>query len=223
MIFSILTLFPDMFRGPFDFSKIKHAKEQDIISINIINIRDFATDNYKTVDDRPYGGGIGMILKVDVVDRALQFAKNQFTEKSSHSILLDPQGTRFTQKEAVALTQKEHIILVCGHYEGVDARVRQLVDESISIGDFVVTGGELPAMTIVDAVTRLLPGVLRNETTITNETFMGEYREPPQYTRPAEYQGMKVPDILLGGNHAEIKKWNAQFSKATVGKKKTTK
>ena len=197
---------------PLQESILKKAQDKKLITVNLINIRDFATNNYKTVDDKPYGGGAGMIMKVDIIDRALEHTKKLYPKLQAHTILLDPQGKRFTQKEAIAFSQKEHLIFVCGHYEGVDARVRELVDDVVSIGDFVVTGGELPAMCMVDSISRLVPGVLRNETAVQNETFMGDYREPPQYTRPEEYKGMKVPDVLLGGNHKKIEEWKSQFS-----------
>ncbi len=208
MKISILTLFPDMFAGPFDSSIIKRAKEKGIVDISFVNIRDFATDAYGSVDDHPYGGGVGMILRVDVVDRALQQVKT----KNSRIILLDPQGTPYTQKKAKELSTIDHLILICGHYEGVDERIRSLVDEEISIGDYVVTGGEIPAMMVVDSVVRLLPGTLVKSEATENESFSQDSLEYPQYTRPEVYKDMKVPDVLLSGNHKEIEKWKKEQS-----------
>ena len=161
MTISILTLFPEMFAGPFDHSIIRRAKDKNIVHINFVNIRDFSSDTYKTVDDHPYGGGVGMIMRVDVVNRALEHMKALCKRTSCKTILLDPQGTPYTQAKAKELSSIDHLILICGHYEGVDERVRSLVDETISIGDFIVTGGEIPAMVLIDSVVRLLPGVLK--------------------------------------------------------------
>lgn len=206
MKFTILTLFPEMFAGPFDYSIVKRAKNQGKISIDFVNIRDFATDTYKSVDDHPYGGGVGMILRVDVVDRALRNRKGKI-------VLLDPRGERYTQKKAREYAKLDHLVLVCGHYEGVDARVDRLVDEKLSIGDYVLTGGELPAMVIIDSITRLLPGVLKKAEATQSESFTKEgVLEFPQYTRPENYKGLKVPDVLLSGNHAEIEKWKIKLS-----------
>lgn len=212
MIFSILTLFPQMYQGPFDFSIIKRAKEKKQITINLIHIRDFANDTYGTVDDRPYGGGVGMLLKVDVVDRALNHTKNLYPDITPYSILMDPKGKTLTQLKARDLVNKKHVIVIAGHYEGVDARIETLVDESISIGNYVLTGGELPSMVLIDTVVRLLPGVLTKPHASVNESFTDDALEPPQYTRPELYKNMKVPPVLLSGNHAEIRKW--QQSKA---------
>ncbi len=207
MTISILTLFPDMFAGPFNNSIIKRAKEKGIVDISFVNIRDFATDKYKTVDDHPYGGGVGMILRVDVVDRALQNIKDK---QNSRIILLDPQGTPYTQAKAKNLSIFDHLIFICGHYEGVDERIRSLVDEEISIGDYVLTGGEIPAMVVVDSVVRLLPGTLTKPHATVDESFSAPLLEYPQYTRPETYKGMKVPDILLSGDHKKIKTWRKQ-------------
>lgn len=219
MTISILTLFPDMFAGPFDHSIIKHAQEKGIVTITFINIRDFATDKYKSVDDHPYGGGLGMIMRVDIIDRAIQKQKGRI-------ILLDPRGTTFTQQKARELSALDHLILVCGHYEGVDARVTSLVDETISIGDYVLTGGELPAMVITDSIVRLLPDVLKEEATSSesfsihppSSTFHSPILEYPQYTRPEEYKGMRVPDVLLSGNHKKIEEWRKNNTTARRGR-----
>ena len=209
MTVSILTLFPEMFQGPFDYSIVKRAKDQEKIAIHIINIRDFSTDKYKSVDDHPYGGGLGMVLKVDIIDKALSNVKCQMSNVKCKErvILLDPRGTTFTQKKAREFSKLDHLILICGHYEGVAARVRTLADESISIGDYVLTGGELPAMVITDTIARLLPGILKKEAS-QNESFSPSHTlEYPQYTRPEEYKRMRVPEILLSGNHEKIKDW----------------
>lgn len=210
--FSILTLFPDMFAGPFEYSILKRAISKKLISVQLINIRDFSEDAYKSVDDRPFGGGAGMILRVDILDKALQFAKKQYKKaKHTQSILLDPRGTTYTQKIAASYAKTiDHFIIICGHYEGVDERVRQLVDQQLSIGDYVVTGGEIPAMILVDSVTRLLPGVIREESPL-SESFDGGL-EYPQYTRPQTYKGMTVPEILLSGDHKKIEQWKIDKS-----------
>lgn len=201
MKISILTLFPDMFSGPFSQSIIKRAIDKNLLSIEFINIRTFATDKYKTVDGHPYGGGVGMILRVDVVDRAFKSVGN------GHKILLDARGAPYTQKKARAFSKLDHLILLCGHYEGVDARVKTLVDEEISIGEYVLTGGEIPAMVIADSVARLVPGVLKTEATADESYGQPHIVEYPQYTQPRRWSGMNVPDVLLGGNHAAIAAW----------------
>ncbi len=214
MKISILTLFPQMFAGPFEHSIIKRAQDKKLLEIEYINIRDFADDRYKTVDDRPYGGGIGMVMKVDVLHRALQAIKKDLQPTTyklqARVVLLDPKGTPFTQSKAQEYCDLDHLILICGHYEGVDARIATYIDESLSIGPFVLTGGELPAMVVADAVTRLIPGVLPHGAT-TDESFNAQNTlEYPHYTRPEEYEGQKVPDVLLSGNHKEIEKWRRQ-------------
>ncbi|MBI3955973.1 tRNA (guanosine(37)-N1)-methyltransferase TrmD [Candidatus Gottesmanbacteria bacterium] len=208
MTISILTLFPSMFAGPFDYSIVRRAQEKGIATINLVNIRDFATDKYKSVDDHPYGGGVGMVMRVDVIDRALESQKSKVKSQKSKTILLDPRGKTFTQKKAREFSQLDHLILVCGHYEGVDERVHEIVDESISIGDYVLTGGEIPAMVITDSVVRLLPGVLKKESAKLLESFTQHHMlEHPQYTRPEVYKGMTVPAVLKSGNHKRIEEW----------------
>ena len=197
-----------MFVGPFDFSIIKRAQDKQILGIKILDIRDWAADKYKSVDDRPYGGGAGMIMRVDIIDRAVA------AMGKGKVILLDASGEKFTQKKAVDLSKEEHLILICGHYEGVDHRVHEYIaDEVISVGDYVLSGGEIPAMVVVDTVVRLLPGVLGNKESLLEESFT-EHRIPnteyPQYTRPEEYKEWKVPDVLMTGDHAKIKKWRAE-------------
>jgi len=213
MRFDIITLFPQMFMGPLSESIISRAKEKGLIEINLHQLRDYSQDKHHNVDDTPYGGGKGMVLRVDVVDNAINNVKAQNPNiKKQRTILLSPRGRTFNQDIAKEFTKYDNIILICGHYEGFDERVRDLVDEEISIGNFVLTGGEIPAMAVVDTVSRLVPGVLA-ENSPEEESFMqkdkeGKYLlEYPQYTRPEEYKGKKVPEILLSGNHAEIEKW----------------
>ena len=207
MTVSILTLFPEMFQGPFDYSIVKRAKNQEKVVINLIHIRDFANDKYRSVDDHPYGGGLGMIMRVDIIDAAISNAKCQIPNEKTKTILLDPRGTPYTQAKAREFAKLDHLILICGHYEGVDERIRTLADESISIGDYVLTGGELPAMVITDTVARLLPGVLKKEATQKESFSVSHTLEYPQYTRPEEYKSLRVPNILLSGNHKKIEEW----------------
>lgn len=209
MKIDILTIFPEMFKGPFDESLLKRAQDKGLVKIKIHNLRHWAKDKHKTVDDKPFGGGPGMVIKVEVIDRTL----NDLKKKNSKTILLTPQGKAFNQKVAHRLSKLEHIILICGHYEGVDERIRQnLVDEEISIGDYVLTGGEIPAMVVVDTVVRLIPGVVGKEESLKEESFSPPANglEYPQYTRPAEYKGWKVPEILLSGNHKKISQWRKE-------------
>ena len=210
MKIDILTLFPEMFGGPFDHSIVKRAREVGKVEIKIHNLRDWAIDKHNTVDDRPYGGGAGMVLRVDVVDNAL----SDLRKKNTKTILLSPQGKVFKQKKAREFSRLKHIILVAGHYEGFDQRVREhLVDEVISIGEYVLTGGELPAMIITDTIVRLIPGVLSEDAT-KNESFSEENTlDYPQYTRPEKYKGWSVPPTLLSGNHKEIEEWRKEKQK----------
>jgi tRNA (guanine37-N1)-methyltransferase len=214
MRIDILTLFPEMFAGPLDYSIVKRAQEKNDLQIKIHNLRDWATDKYKSVDDHPYGGGAGMILRVDIIEKAISTLKSQITNhKSQKVILLDAGGKRFTQKKAVQLSKETHLIIICGHYEGVDHRIHEhIADEVISVGDYVLSGGEIPAMVVVDTVVRLLPGVLGNPNSLEEESFNETGVEYPQYTRPEEYKGWKVPKVLLSGNHKEIKKWREKAS-----------
>jgi len=215
MQIDILTLFPEMFKGTFNESMLKRAQKNNLAAINIHNLRKWAVDKHNTVDDRPYGGGAGMVIMVEPVDRALA----NLRQKSSHVILMSPQGNRFTQQTAQKLSKHKHLIIICGHYEGFDERIREhLIDEEISLGDFVLTGGEIPTMAIVDATVRLLPGVLGKKESLAEESHTKPgYLEYPHYTRPVEYQGWEVPEVLLSGNHAEIKKWREENSRKTSG------
>ncbi len=212
MRFDILTLFPDMFEKVLGESIIGRAKEKEIIHIYLHNIRDFSTDKHKRVDDYPYGGGLGMVFQCQPLFTALDFLKNELGE-NPHVLLMSPQGKLFNQDKAKSLLKYKNITLICGHYEGVDERViEELVDEEVSIGDFVLTGGEIAAMAIVDSVARLVPGVLKEEESYSMETFNDGLLEYPQYTRPAEFMGLTVPEILLTGHHANIEKWRRRES-----------
>ena len=209
MIVDIITLFPDMFSGTFDMSILKKAKEKGLVEINFHDLRQFGITERKTVDDRPYGGGAGMILRIDVIDNALTSIKAKPKSKNSKIILLDAGGEKFTQKKAYEYSSLKRLVLICGHYEGIDHRVHDhIVDEIISIGDYVLTGGEIPAMVITDTVTRLIPGVIKKESLLEESHSMEEIEtEYPQYTRPPLYKKWGVPEILLTGNHKNIDIW----------------
>ena len=208
MKFDILTLFPEMFEA-LDESIIGRAKEKSLIEINLINIRDFSKDKHKKVDDTPYGGGAGMVMMPDVVYDAYSSIKDR---ENAKVIYLSPQGKTLNQEKVKELSKENHLILLCGHYEGIDQRVLdEIVDEEISIGDYVLTGGELPAMVLVDSVSRYVEGVLKAES-IEEESFSSNLLEYPQYTRPEEFRGKKVPDVLISGHHENIKKWRDEKS-----------
>jgi tRNA (guanine37-N1)-methyltransferase len=209
MKIDILTLFPEMFTGPFDASIIKRAESKDLIKVDVHDLRKWGEGERRNVDDRPYGGGVGMILRVDIIDKALKDLRT----KNSKVILLDATGEKYTQQKAKELSKQQHLILIAGHYEGVDHRVHEnLVDEVISIGDYVLTGGEIPSMVLVDSVIRLIPGVLgKDESSLDESHKEPGYLEYPQYTRPEDYKGNKVPKVLLSGNHKEIEKWRKKL------------
>jgi len=208
MHYDIFTLFPGMFQGPLSESILKRAQEQGLLSIALHNIRDATSDKHHIVDDYPYGGGAGMVMKPDPL-----FTSVEAVYQGGPIILLSPQGQLFTQQIARELSQEVRLTLICGHYEGIDERVRQhLVTDELSIGDYVLTGGELAAMVVVDAVSRLLPGVLGGEESILEESHSSGLLEYPHYTRPSDYRGWRVPDILLSGNHAEIAGWRRKES-----------
>ena len=213
MKIDIITLFPGMFAGPFNDSIVKIAREKKLVKIKIHNLRKWAKDKHKTVDDRPYGGGKGMVFMIKPVFEALKAIAPKAKAQKTKTILLSPQGKTFTQEKAKELAKLDHLVLIAGHYEGFDERIREyLIDEEISIGDYVLTGGELPAMTVVDTVIRLIPGVLDKEAK-ENESFSKEdLLDYPQYTRPSDFKGWEVPEILLSGNHAEIEKWRKEKS-----------
>jgi tRNA (guanine37-N1)-methyltransferase len=205
--FDVLSIFPEMFASPLSFSLLKKAQEKGLLNICLHDIRNWAEDNkHKMTDDAPYGGGCGMVMKIEPVEKALAAIKSQGVE--SLVILMTPQGETFNQKIAAELAEKKQIIIICGRYEGVDERIREhLTDREISIGDYILTGGELSALVLIDAVSRLIPGVLGNEESILSESFSPGLLEYPQYTRPAEYNGWRVPEVLVSGNHAEIERW----------------
>jgi len=211
----ILTLFPEMFQGPFNFSILKRAIDHGLVSMNIHNIRDYTHDKHRTVDDYAYGGGAGMILKPEPIFEAVESIKSNIKPEIGELpvILLTPQGRLFSQQIARELSTYSHLILICGRYEGVDERVREhLVTDEISIGDYVLSGGELAAMVVVDTVVRLLPGVLGSEASLMEDSHVDGLLEYPQYTRPVEYRGWSVPEVLLSGNHAQIAKWRREQS-----------
>lgn len=217
MKFDVLTLFPEMFE-PMKHSIIERASEKDLIDINLINIRDFSKDKHKHVDDTPYGGGAGMLMRPDVVYDAY----SSVSEENAKVIYMSPKGKVLNQNMVKELLKESHLIILCGHYEGIDQRVLdEIVDEEISIGDYVLTGGELPAMVLIDSVSRYVDGVLSNSSTV-EESFSGEDKllEYPEYTRPAEFHGMKVPEVLISGNHQEIARWRREQSLITTYKKR---
>lgn len=206
MRFDILTIFPEIFRSPFEHSILKRAREAGLIEINLVNIRDFAADKHRTTDDYPYGGGSGMVMKPEPIARALRHAEE--VGGKGRVILLSPAGKRFDQEIARRLSAEKHLVFICGRYEGIDERVRErFVDEELSIGDYILTGGEFPAMVIVDAVSRLIPGVLGCSESSEDESFSADMLEYPQYTRPPEFEGMKVPEVLFSGHHADVARW----------------
>lgn len=219
-----------MFKGPFEESILRRAQDKSLVKVKIHNLRKWVIDERGTVDDKPYGGGTGMILMVEPIFKALQALKPKVQSPKCKTILLSPRGKLFNQKIAKELSQLEHLILICGHYEGVDERVSEnLVDEEISIGDYVLTGGEIPAMVVTDAVVRLIPGVIEKPEAIQKESFSCYYDlnhdskpllEYPQYTRPENYKGWRVPKILLSGNHQEIEKWREKKSLEETKKKR---
>ena len=211
MRFDIITIFPEMFAPVLNESIIKRAQQKKRAAIRVHDLRAYTKDKHKKVDDRPFGGGPGMVMTPQPFFDAVKRIKGK---RKGRVILMSPSGKRLTQKLARDLAKQKNLIVLCGHYEGVDERVREkIVDESISIGDYVLTGGEIPAMVLVDCVTRLIPGVLGKEASLENESFENNLLEYPQYTRPANFRGAKVPDVLLSGNHLAIKKWRQEQSR----------
>ncbi len=215
MKIDVVTIFPKMFLPVLNESIIKRAQAKNIVKINIYNLRDFSKERHRKVDDRPYGGGPGMVMRPEPFFEAVKYIKGHGSWVIGHGrvILLSPQGKRLSQTLARRLSKYKHLILLCGHYEGIDERVRRfLVDEEISIGDYILTGGELPAMVLIDAVVRLLRGALGDNTSIIEETFSKNLIEYPQYTRPSEFRGLKVPEVLLSGDHSRITEWRRKES-----------
>ena len=212
MRFDILTLFPDMMRAVLSESIIGRAEKAGILEINYIQIRDFANNKHNSVDDYPYGGGQGMVMQaMPIYDAYMSVIKN--CEHKPHTVYMSPQGKLFDQKTAIRLSKEDHIVILCGHYEGVDERIiEEIVDEEISTGDYVLTGGEIPAMTLVDAVSRMIPGVLSCDASFEDESIYSGLLEHPQYTRPPEFMGREVPEVLLSGHHLNIEKWKRKQS-----------
>lgn len=208
MKIDILTLFPEMFLSPFNESIIKRARDKGLVTLNITNIRDYALDRHMQVDDYPYGGGAGMVMKPDVLSRAIDAA----SQEDCHIIYMSPRGKYLTQSKAADLTAHKNLIILCGHYEGIDERVLNRIDEEISIGDYVLTGGEIPAMVLIDAIVRLIPGVLGDDESSIDESFSDGLLEYPQYTRPSEFEGQEVPGVLLSGHHENIRLWRKRES-----------
>ncbi|HVU28454.1 MAG TPA: tRNA (guanosine(37)-N1)-methyltransferase TrmD [Verrucomicrobiae bacterium] len=215
MKIDVLTLFPAMFAGPLDESIIARARKNDLLELQIHDLRKWTHDRHRTVDDKPFGGGPGMLMKPEPLFEAVESLRREKTKV----ILFSPGGRKFSQEIARELSQEKDLLLVTGHYEGFDERVRlKLADDELSIGDYVLTNGALPAMVVIDAVARLLPGVLGDDESSRDESFSHGLLEYPQYTRPAEFRGMKVPDVLVSGNHAEIEKWRREQAKARTKK-----
>lgn len=208
MKITVLTLFPDMFPPILNESIIKRAKENNLVEFKIINFRDFSGNKHNTVDDTPFGGGAGMLLKVEPIYKALTSIPDY---KDALKILLTPQGKQYNQAIVKSLINYNHIILICGHYEGFDERVRSLIDIEISIGDYVLTGGEIAALAVIDSIVRLIPGALGSKESYEHDSFYEDSLDYPQYTKPREFNGQKVPDVLLSGNHKEIAKWREEM------------
>jgi tRNA (guanine37-N1)-methyltransferase len=210
MEIDVLTLFPRIFEGPLDESILKRAQNKGLVAVRVHNLRDFTHDKHHVVDDKPYGGGPGMLMKPEPIFEAVE----KFRRESSRVVLMTPQGAPLTQIHARKFSEESHLIIICGHYEGVDERVREaLVDEEVSIGDYVLTNGALAAAVFVDAVVRLVPGVLGDEQSADDDSFAAGLLEGPQYTRPPEFRGMSVPEILLSGNHEAVAKWRAECAR----------
>ncbi|MBQ2087502.1 MAG: tRNA (guanosine(37)-N1)-methyltransferase TrmD, partial [Selenomonas sp.] len=212
MRIDMVTIFPEMFAGPFGDSITKRAVDKGILDIHFTNFRDFAEDEHHHVDDSPFGGGAGMVLKPEPMYKAVRDVLARTAEYAANRrvLIMDPSGPTFNQEKAKELAAYDQLVFICGHYEGFDARIYKLADEAISIGDFVLTGGELPAMVITDAVSRMLPGVLGHEESAPTDSFYEGLLEFPQYTRPREFEGMEVPEVLLNGDHAKIRQWRRE-------------
>lgn len=210
MKIDVLTLFPEMFAGPLDVSMVARARKAGLLDLQVRNLRDWTHDRHKTVDDRPFGGGAGMVLKPEPIFEAVEALSGPGTRV----LMMSPAGRPFTQRLAQELSQEAHLLFLCGSYEGFDERIRTLVQDEISIGDYVLTNGGLPAMVVIDAVTRLIPGALGHTDSAADESFSHGLLEYPHYTRPPEFRGMRVPEVLLSGNHAQIEKWRREQAEA---------
>lgn len=222
MLIDIVTIFPAFFKGPLEESLIKKAREKKRVEIRTHDLRKYTRDKHKTVDDKPFGGGPGMVMKPDPIFECVEEIKSKHAR--GRVILLDARGQRLTQKKAQQLSHEEHLILICGHYEGIDHRVHEyLADELISVGDFVTMGGEAPSLCLIEAVIRLIPGVIGNQESLKEESFLEDVEhglEYPQYTRPRDFRGWKVPDVLVSGNHQEVKKWRTKVSREITKKRR---
>ena len=211
MRFDIITIFPELVTGVSDHGILRRAQQAGLVEIRVVNLRDFAPDRHRSVDDRPYGGGEGMVLMPGPLFAAIEFCRGEPRSPGSRVVLLTPQGKTWTQEMAAEFARVSHVVLVCGRYEGVDQRVTDtMVDLEVSIGDFVLTGGEIPALVILDTVVRLIPGALGSLESSRNESFSSGLLDYPQYTRPAEFRGLRVPDVLLSGDHAVIQRWRKE-------------
>jgi len=228
MKISIITLFPKMIKGFFEESIIKRAVEKKLVEIEIVNLRDFAIDDYGTVDDRPYGGGTGMVIRIEPIYKAIEKVKSQkskvkISSKNLKVVITSPKGKTFNQKKAVEYSKLDHLIIIAGHYEDVDARVLDFVDEEVSMGDFIMTGGEITAVAIVDSLVRLIPGVLKKDEAVRQESFNINNKkllEYPQYTRPESFKGLKVPKVLMSGDHKKIEDWRLKKALEETRKKR---
>lgn len=217
MEIDVLTLFPRIFEGPLDESILKRAQTKGLVTVRVHNLRDFTHDKHRVVDDKPYGGGPGMLMKPEPIFEAVK----KFRRADSRVVLMTPQGPALTQARAREFAGKTHLVIICGHYEGVDERVREaLVDDEVSIGDYVLTNGALAAAVFVDAVVRLLPGVLGDDQSAGDDSFASGLLEGPQYTRPPEFEGKKVPDVLLSGNHEEVARWRKEQARQRTQKRR---
>ncbi len=216
MRFSVITLFPEIFASPLDHSILKRARERNLVSVDLVDLRRYARDRHRTTDDYPYGGGQGMVLKPEPLIEAIEDSRSRLEDP--HVILLSPRGRVFDQEAALAISRHQDVVLVCGRYEGVDERVVGYADELLSIGDYTLSGGEVPALAVIDGVARLVPGVLGNDRSAREDSFVDGLLEHPQYTRPAEYRGMKVPEVLLSGDHEEIRRWRRRMSVETTAR-----
>ncbi len=211
MQIDVITAFPEMLQAFFGESILKRAQEKNLVQIEMWDLRTFASDKHKTIDDYPYGGGPGMILKPEPIFKAVDKIKKKHPKKNTKIVLMTPQGERYSQKKAKELSKADHLVLICGHYRGVDERIIQkLVTDEISIGDYIITGGELPAAVIIDSVVRLLPGVLGDFDSAMGDSFSGNHLDHPHYTRPAEFRRMKVPEVLLSGHHDRVRAWREE-------------
>ena len=222
MKITVFTLFPEMFEGPLDASILKRAREQGLVQLSIINFRDYAVSKHKNVDDEPFGGGAGMLLKPEPIYAAFEAVAGPKERYGGKVILMSPQGVPFSQEIASSLAEEEELLILCGHYEGFDERIRRLADLELSIGDYVLTGGELPAMVIIDSLCRLIPGVLGEDESHRADSFSEGLLEYPHYTRPRTFRGMAVPDVLVSGNHEDIRRWRRKESLRRTWRRRRT-